>query len=135
MTARLPTAYKRTEFTGTVRRAADARCKDHCEGCGKPLAGIRRVYDHRWPQRLGGASDLANCQVLCDDGANSCNSRKTHGLDLPGIAARKRHEKGRLSTDVGRPISKPGKIQSRGFQPGHRPMQSRPFPIDKPRAK
>lgn len=134
MTERLSTTYKRTEFTTSVRRAADARCNDACEGCGKPLAGVRRVYDHRWPQRLGGASDLANCQVLCDDGPDSCNQRKTHGMDLPGIAARKRHEKGRLALDIDRPVRKPGKIVGRPMPKSSRKIPNRPFHV-KPRTK
>lgn len=118
MTDRLAADYERTEFTAAVRRAAWARCDGKCEGCGKSIVGVKHVYDHDWPHRLGGPSTLANCKVLCADGAASCNALKTHGLDLPGIAARKRHEKGRLALDIDRPVKKPGKIKSPGFRKG-----------------
>jgi 5-methylcytosine-specific restriction endonuclease McrA len=132
VTERLSTTYKRTEFTVSVRRAAWARCGGHCEGCGKslhpdPNTMIPHVFDHIWPQRLDGTSDLANCQVLCDDGPDSCNRKKTMGLDLPGIAARKRHEKGRLALDIDRPVRKPGKIAGRPMPKSSRKIPSRPM--------
>lgn len=122
MTERLSSTYTRVEFSAAVRRAADERCKGRCEGCGRVL--IKRVYDHDWPHRLGGPSTLENCKVLCADGPDSCNALKTNGMDVPGIAARKRHEKGRLPLDIDRPEHKPGKIKSAGFQKGHRPLRS-----------
>lgn len=127
MSERLPPAIEREEFTDAVRRAAWARCGGHCEGCGRDLAGIRYTYDHTIPFRRSRDSSLANCKVLCNDGPDSCDHRKTYGEDLPGIAALKRYGKNRLPLDIGRPEKKPGKIKTRGFKQGHRPMQGRPF--------
>lgn len=117
MSQRITPTYTREEFPAAVRRAAWKRCGGRCEGCGRALAGIRYVFDHDWPTRLGGPPTLENCRVLCDDGAGSCNDRKTHGLDLPGIAAAKRYAKNRLPLDIERPAKKPGTIKRRpGFQ-------------------
>lgn len=127
MSERLPPAVDREEFTDAVRRAAWARCGGRCEGCGRDLAGIRYTYDHTIPFRRSRDSSLANCKVLCNDGPDSCDHRKTYGEDLPGIAAAKRYGKNRLPLDIGRPEKKPGKIKTRGFKQGHRPMQGRPF--------
>jgi 5-methylcytosine-specific restriction protein A len=121
---RLPDADDREEFTDAVRRDAWARCGGRCEGCGKSLAGIRYTYDHTIPFRRSRDSTLANCKVLCNDGPESCDHRKTYGEDLPGIAANKRYGKNRLPLDIGRPEKKPGKIKTRGFKQGVK----RPFP-------
>jgi hypothetical protein len=127
---RLSPEYVREEFPEIVKIEAWTRCGGRCEGCGKDLSEIPCVYDHKWPTRRGGPPTLDNCQVLCDDGPTSCNSKKTHGEDLPGIAAFKRYTKNtRLPLDIGRPEKKPGSIQSRGFQGGpSRPFPSRQFP-------
>lgn len=133
MSQRIAPTYVRVEFSAAVKREAWARCGGRCEGCGRPLEGVRHVYDHKWPLRLGGDASLENAQVLCDEPFNgdiSCNERKTAGLDLPGIAAAKRYAKNRLPLDIGRPEKKPGKIKSPGFQKGgpSRPIPSRQFP-------
>lgn len=129
MSQRIASTYTREEFPAAVKRAAWERCGGRCEGCGTSLLGVSYVYDHDWPTRLGGPPTLENCKVLCDDGPGSCNDRKTHGLDLPGIAAAKRYAKNRLPLDIERPAKKPGTIKnSRGFPKGHRPIPGRPFP-------
>lgn len=124
MSERLSPTYEREEFPAAVKRAAWARCQGRCEGCGKVLTPGRYRYDHTLPTRLGGPPTLENCKVLCRDGAESCDHRKTHSEDLPGIAARKRYEKNRLPLDIERPEKKPGSIKSPGFRQGHRPLKS-----------
>ena len=128
MSERLAPAVDREEFTAAVRREAWARCGGRCEGCGRDLAGVRYVFDHTIPFRRSRDSSLANCKVLCSDGRQSCDGQKTFDEDLPGIAAIKRYGKNRLPLDIERPPKKPGKIKSRGFQQGHRPIPARPFP-------
>lgn len=118
MSERLAPAVEREEFTDAVRRAAWARCGGRCEGCGKPLAGIRYTYDHTIPFRRSRDSSLANCKVLCNDGKDSCDKVKTFKEDLPGIAAIKRYGKNRLPLDIDRPVKTPGKIKSPGFRKG-----------------
>ena len=130
MSERLPDKVPREEFTDAVRRAAWERCGGRCEGCGKSLDGIRYTYDHIVPFRRSRDSSLANCQVLCNDGRDSCDHRKTYGEDLPGIAANKRYGKNnRLPLDIGRPVKPPPRMRSRNsFQKGHRSIPRRPFP-------
>lgn len=128
LSERLAPAREREEFPQAVRRAAWKRCGGHCEGCGRALERGRYTYDHTIPWRRGGSSTLDNCKVLCRDGPTSCDWIKTHREDLPGIAAIKRYGKNRLPLDIERPPKKPGKIRSRGFQQGHRPIPARPFP-------
>jgi hypothetical protein len=126
---RLAPAVEREEFTDAVRRGALARAAGHCEGCGRSLDGVRYVFDHTIPFRRSRDSTLANCKVLCSDGRNSCDGRKTFDEDLPGIAAVKRYGKNRLPLDIERPEKKAEpKMRGRGFQPGHRPMTGKPFP-------
>lgn len=129
MSERISATYEREEFPAAVKRAAWKRCGGRCEGCSKPLDGIAFTYDHTVPTRRGGPPTLDNCKVLCNDGRQSCNGRKTYDEDLPGIAANKRYGRtNRLPLDIDRPVKKPGTIQSRGFQQGHRPIPGRPFP-------
>lgn len=114
MSERIAPTYTREEFTDAVKRARWAHCGQCCEGCGRSLLpAVPHVFDHHWPNRLGGPATFDNCRVLCNDGPGSCNYRKTHGLDLPGIAAAKRYAKNRLPLDIGRPEKKPGKIPQR----------------------
>lgn len=127
MSERIAPDYEREEFPEAVKRAALARCGGHCEGCGKPLVGRRYIYDHTITTRRGGPPTLENCKVLCNDGRDSCNARKTYDEDLPGIAAAKRYGKNRLPLDIERPAKKPPTIKRRGFQQGHRSIPSRPF--------
>jgi 5-methylcytosine-specific restriction endonuclease McrA len=124
---RIAPKQPREEFSAPVKRAAWKRCNGRCEGCGKALDGIRHVYDHKTPTRLGGPPTLDNVQVLCDDGKGSCNYTKTHVEDLPGMAALKRYGKNRLPLDIDRPERKPGSIKTRKTN-----WPSRPF--DKKRA-
>ena len=121
MSERIAEARDREEFTVAVRRAALARCGGRCEGCGKPLVGRRYTYDHTLPWRRGGLSTLENCKVLCNDGKDSCDYRKTYGEDLPGIAAVKRYGKNRLPLDIDRPAKKPSTFRGK----------SRPIPRPK----
>lgn len=125
MSQRLPEARERQEFSASVRKAALARANGHCEGCGKPLVGRRYTYDHTLPWRRGGASTLENCKVLCNDGPDSCDHKKTFTEDLPGIAAVKRYGKNRLPTDIDRPPKKPGKIPQRKSAWAKRPFPKR----------
>lgn len=128
MSERLAPSPPRQEFSTAVRNAALARAKGCCEGCGSPLVRGRYTFDHTIPWRRGGPSTIDNCKVLCKGTPTSCDNRKTYGEDLPLIAAIKRYGKNRLPLDIDRPARKPGSIKSRGFQQGHRPMQSKPFP-------
>lgn len=129
MSQRLAPAEPRVEFPRSVRKAALERANGHCEGCGRPLVRGRYTFDHTVPARRGGPSTLANCKVLCNDGEDSCDYRKTYGEDLPGIAANKRYGKNRLPLDIDRPEKKPSTFKgNRGFQQGHRSIPSRPFP-------
>lgn len=115
MSQRIAATYVRVEFSQAVKRSAWARCKGRCEGCGKDLTGPSFVFDHKLPLRRGGDASIDNCQVLCDDGPDSCNAKKTYAEDIPGIAAIKRYGKNRLPLDVDRPAKKPGSIRGRGF--------------------
>ena len=128
MSERIIDKAPREEFPRSVKNAAKERCKGRCESCGRSLDGIRYVYDHKVPTRLGGKPTLENCQVLCDDGVGSCNYQKTHVEDLPGIAALKRYGKNRLPLDIGRPQRKPSTIPQRKnpWGPrGSRPMRAK----------
>lgn len=127
MSERLAEARDREEFTIGIRRAAWKRCAGRCEGCGRPLAGIAFTYDHTTPWRRGGASTLENCRVLCNDGRDSCNGRKTFDEDLPGIAALKRYGKGRLPLDIARPAKRPPKIKTRKHGWPSKKLQGRQF--------
>jgi hypothetical protein len=118
MSERIAETYVRVEFPTSVRKAAWARCGGRCEQCGKLLIGRRFTYDHTLPARRGGASDLANCRVLCNDGPESCDQIKTYAEDLPGIAAVKRYGKNRLPLDIGRPPKQPPKMKGPGFRRG-----------------
>lgn len=124
MSERIASTYVRVEFPVSVRKAAWARCGGRCEECGKPLQPGQYRYDHTVPARRGGPSTLENCKVLCRDGPDSCDARKTHSEDIPGIAAIKRYGKNRLPLDIDRPERKP-RPKTRGFQQGHRPLKSR----------
>lgn len=114
MSERIAETYVRVEFPTSVRKQAWARCGGRCEQCGKALVKGGYTYDHTLPARRGGASDLANCKVLC----TACDKAKTFGEDLPGIAAVKRYGKNRLPLDVGRPPKKPPKMRGPGFRKG-----------------
>lgn len=130
----------RHEFTAAAKREADARANDRCEATGERYglpSGVRcnadltktgRQRDH-YPR---GAHDpdpetrtARNCVVCCP----ACNQYANNKHDTPREAKMKRLDakRGRLSLDIGRPEKKPGKIKSRGFKQGHRPMQGRPF--------
>lgn len=98
-------------------------------GCGEPVdlrgPGVR--YDHTitWWLRPDLDDDGPNVKAV----RTSCDAPKTYGRDIPQIAKTKRQSKLRL--DVPREVSK-RPINGRGFQPGHRPIQSRPFERRKP---
>lgn len=113
MSERIAEIRDREEFSQLVRRAALVRANGRCEGCGRPLVGRHYTYDHTLPWRRGGASTLENCKVLCNDGKDSCDYRKTYGADLPGIAAVKRYGKNRLPLDIDRPERAPSSIPQR----------------------
>lgn len=122
MSERLPDPVDREEFTQAVRKAALARADGKCEGCGKPLVRGRYTFDHTIPFRRSRDSSLGNCKVLCNDGPDSCDHRKTYTEDLPGIAANKRYGKNRLPLDIDRPDKKPGKIPQRKTSWAKRPF-------------
>lgn len=94
-------------------------------GCGEPVdlkgPGVR--YDHTIPWWLRPDLD--------DDGPNvkavrtTCDAPKTYGRDIPMIAKTKRQMGLRLDAPRKEPKRK---IPNRGFDQGHRPMPSRPFP-------
>jgi 5-methylcytosine-specific restriction endonuclease McrA len=134
LSERIAETYVRVEFPTSVRKAAWARCGGRCEQCGKPLVKGGYTYDHTLPARRGGASDLANCKVLCNDGPESCDKIKTFTEDLPGIAAVKRYGKNRLPLDVDRPDKRPPKMRGPGFRKGgpKQKIQSRPFQQRRP---
>ena len=131
----------RHEFPISVKRAALARSGGICEATGERYglpAGVRCQraiatgavqFDH-WPR---GAHDphpetrtAGNCVVCCP----RCNQYANNKFDTPREAKMKRLDKkrGRLPLDIERPPKKPGKIKSRGFKQGHRPIPARPFP-------
>lgn len=65
-------APRRQEFPRKVRKAALTRAGGRCEAAMpwgercpcELLPGFYR-FDHVVPDRIGGAADLANCQVIC----------------------------------------------------------------------
>lgn len=69
-------------FPKAVRRSALARAGGRCETCGAALLPGHFHFDHAVAHALGGASDLANCQVLC----RTCHRLKTASRDIPAIA-------------------------------------------------
>lgn len=111
-------APKRPKITKTVRAFILEREGGKCYLCGQPIIGDDFDADHELARELGGSdldSNLRPAHKACHRDkskadvaliAKSNRLRKKHGLD---------------------PVTrKPGrKIQSPGFQPGHRPMQGR----------
>ncbi len=76
----------RAEFTRKTKVEAFERAGGRCEACTvKIIAGNGPHYDHRIPDAVGGANDLANCQVLC----KTCHGLKTAKTDVPAIAKTK----------------------------------------------
>ena len=69
------------DFPLKVEDDALARANGRCEGCGGALKPGRFQYDHIKPHAMGGASDLANCQVLC----TACHIAKSQTDDMPSI--------------------------------------------------
>lgn len=136
MSERIAETYVRVEFPRAVRQQAYERSGGFCECCGVKLQKKFFTFDHTVPARRGGPSTLDNCKVLCSGTPDSCNSRKTYGEDLPGIAAAKRYARRRLPLDIERPPKKPGTIKSRGFAKGGQAQKipSRPFQPRRPRA-
>lgn len=62
----------RRAFPKSIQREALARAAGQCEAalpsgdrCPCTLQPGRYRFDHRIPDRIGGAPDLANCQVIC----------------------------------------------------------------------
>ena len=96
-----------SEFTPKIKLQALEKCGGFCAICLAKIIG-RPEFDHILPLALGGASDIANAQVLC----SKCHRLKTSGQDVPRIAKTKRTKRKAINA-----WSKPKrKIQSRGFQ-------------------
>lgn len=64
----------RRAFPKSVQREALARAAGQCEAelpsgerCPCVLRPSRYRFDHRIPDRIGGAATLENCQVICVD--------------------------------------------------------------------
>lgn len=77
-----------SEFSAKIKLEAWERCRGRCEECLTRIAA-RPEYDHKLPLALGGASDLLNCQVLCQ----KCHRIKTSTGDVPRIAKAKRQQR------------------------------------------
>jgi hypothetical protein len=68
-----PSAASRERIPADVRRAVFERDRGRCADCG---SDFDLQYDHVIPHSLGGASTVANLQVLCA----GCNRRKGASL-------------------------------------------------------
>ena len=66
-------------FPARVQDEAFTRAAGKCEDCGGALKPGQFQYDHVKPNGLGGASDLANCRVLC----TACHVAKSQADDMP----------------------------------------------------
>lgn len=122
----------RHEFTASTKKAARERANGVCEArgalyglapetrCMTILVAGNHEYDHYpLPAHAENSNTVENCVVVC----KTHHSYKTANFDIPAEAKIKRVRKKYGLDPVTR---KPGrKIQSPGFQPGHRPMQGR----------
>jgi 5-methylcytosine-specific restriction protein A len=110
----------REEFSRKTMRAAFARCKGHCDGCGFKLREGRFFYDHIKPTGwLGGDGSLDNCQVLCD----LCHNRKT-ALESGDRAKGNRIKDRRIGAlPTARPMQRP---------PGWEPQRRATRPLERP---
>jgi 5-methylcytosine-specific restriction endonuclease McrA len=92
-----------------------------CAWCGMLIVDNDWQDDHEVPREMGGSDDLSNRRPL----HTACHLEKT-ALDRKVIAksnsVRRRHGPVEVRTKPKR------KFPSRGFQKGHKPIQSRPFP-------
>lgn len=143
----------RHEFPVAVKRAALERSGGQCEAIGERYGlppGVRcqrRVhpghvqYDH-YPRPAHDPDpetrSIGNCLATCPE----CNQTANHKVDTPREAKMKRVQRReaehvatmaeKVGLDAERPPPrrkhKPKPIRSRGFDKGHRPILSRPFP-------
>lgn len=79
----------RREFGDKVRKAAAARSKGLCEGCGVSLPVGGYHFDHDIADGLGGEPTLENCKVLC----LPCHKAKTLEHDNPRMQKADRQRK------------------------------------------
>lgn len=99
-----------SEFSAKTKLEAWERCAGRCEECLTRIVA-RPEYDHKLPLALGGASDLLNCQVLCQ----KCHRIKTSNGDVPRIAKTKRTKRKAINAWP-KPVRQ---LRSRGFPKKH----------------
>jgi 5-methylcytosine-specific restriction protein A len=112
---------KRDEFTAKTKEQAYERSQGRCENrlCGLPLQIGKIHYDHIIPCRLGGTSEIKNCQVLC----LACHQEKTGKEDIPRIAKARRQHRRHIGA-----VEPKGNIQSRGFPKREKTTPSKLIP-------
>lgn len=122
---------RRPRFSKAQRHAILLEHESTCGECGGLITpGQRYAIDHNWPREMSlpgsGADDRGNLRPVHDEaeGQFACHKRKTardKALIAKSNRTRKHHGK-----EPPVKMKPPGrKLQGRGFQPGHRPMQSR----------